>query len=378
MPTHASRRDFLLFITGTAGATLVAACRPRRSGESVSAVPTLVPDGFRPTPSGTAGGSDDDSRTQPFDFTATDPDHSALIVNREPLITAVDRFYVQSWNLLPDAIDATGWTLTIDGLVDRPLTLTYDDVLAFEPVEVMRTLECIGNPVGGNLIGNQTWTGVRLKPLLDETGIQPEAIRAKFTAADNYMTSIDLEWILQEDTLLVYAMDGQPLTHEHGYPLRIMMPGLYGQKMPKWIQRIEFSPERYQGYWEHYGWSDVCEVKTNSQIILPENLSTVTGTFALQGWAYGGKRRIVAVEVSVDGGEWQPCELLEGPSPLVWTMWWTAWTPERTGAFRVAVRATDETGFVQERPGELLESAYPDGTDAIHSLAYNARPPENS
>src|SRR6185436_13940306 len=172
------------------------------------------------------------------------------------------------------------------------------------------TLECIGNPVGGSLIGNTTWTGTQLRPLLDEAGIQSDAVRAKFEAADRYMTSIDLDWLLQDDTLLVYAMDGQPLTHEHGYPLRIMMPGLYGQKMPKWLFGMEFIDYKFQGYYEHYGWSDKCEVKTNSQIVLPENIATITGTFALQGWAYAGKRKITMVEISVDGGLWQQCDLL--------------------------------------------------------------------
>jgi DMSO/TMAO reductase YedYZ molybdopterin-dependent catalytic subunit len=311
------------------------------------------------------------------DFSGPDTFHSAITFDDNSRLTPVDRFYVQLWDLMPAPVDVAGWTLTISGLVDHPITLTYDDVKNFEPVTVMRTLECIGNPVGGPLIGNTYWTGFHLRPLLEDAGIRPEAIRAKFSAADRYKTSVELNWILQDETLLIYNMDGAPLTHEHGYPLRILMPGLYGQKMPKWITRIEFVDDEAQGYYEYHGWSDRAEVKTNSQIALPENFATITGTFALQGWAYAGRRRIAVVEISVDGGAWQPCDLMYGPSSLVWTQWWTTWTPTRTGALTVAVRATDETGFTQTVPGTLMDSAYPEGTDRIHSVAYQAAAPED-
>lgn len=371
MTSHISRRDFLLFVTGTAGAALFASCRP--ADEAPEGVPTLVAAGFDPTapPSPPAP-------TGAESFKPPDPAHSAITFDDGIRLTPLQEFYVQSSGLLGPPVDRDRWSLTIDGLVERPVTLRYDDLLAYEPVTVIRTLECIGNPVGGSLIGNQNWTGIRLKPLLEQAGVSPSAIRAKFEAGDGYDTAVELEWLLQEDTLLVYAMDGQPLTHDHGYPLRIMMPGLYGQKMPKWITRIELIDYAHLGYYEQDGWSDIAEVKTNSQIVLPENLATIHGSFALQGWAYAGKRRIVEVEVSVDGEPWQPCEVLPGPSPLVWTQWWTTWTPTRTGAFTAAVRATDETGFQQNRPGEFLESAFPAGTDAIHSVAYNAQPPSGS
>ncbi len=373
MVRHISRRSFLILVTGAAGA-LAASCRPVDTDSA--AIPTLVPDGFAPTPEPDAAGAA--ARSTPADFSQPDPAHSELLLDQETAITPLEHFYVQHWRTTPAPIDPANWTLTIHGLVDRPLTVTYADIMRTERISVMRTLECIGNPVGGGLIGNTTWTGFQLKPLLEEAGIKPEAVRAKFSSADEYRTAVDLEWILQPDTLLVYEMDGQPLPHEHGFPLRILMPGLYGQKMPKWLTGIELVAERYLGYWETNGWSDIAEVKTNSQIVLPANLTALSGSFALQGWAYAGRRAITAVEVSIDDGPWQPCELLPGPSPLAWTQWWTIWTPRRSGAFTAAVRATDEDGFTQSRPGQLLESAYPDGTDAIHSVAYHAQAPDGS
>lgn len=380
MRTQFTRRDFLILVTGTTG-FLMASCRPA-SISNVN-IPTLVPDGYEPTQAQSPTVSVPDAlatndRTHAADFSKPDPHHNDPVYQRETLLTPLDSFYVQAYALLPaPPIDETSWSLEIGGLVEQPLTLNYQDVLHFEPITIMRTLECIGNPIGGTLIGNTHWTGFRLQPLLKELGIKAGAQRAKFIAADGYRTAVDLEWILQEDTLLVYAMDDQPLTNAHGYPLRIMIPGLYGQKQPKWITSIEFVDTRYQGYYEQYGWSDVAAVKTNAQIRLPEAFSTITGTFTLQGWAYAGKRRIQRVEIRVDDGPWQVCDLLEGPSPLVWTQWWTAWMPNRTGAFTVAVRATDDTGYTQWQPGIALDSAYPDGTDAIHSVAYNAQEPES-
>lgn len=367
MTKRVTRRDFLLFVSGTAGAFLVS-CRPANPQSGETPVPTPVP----PTSAGSGS-----KAAEPTDFSALDPNYGSVTVDKEPVVTATDEFFTQAFSTL-EAVDINDWTLVIDGLVEKPLTFTYDDILALDSVTKMWTLECIGNPVGGELIGNATWTGVPIKPLLDEAGILDDAIRARFYAADDYTTAVDLEWITQEGTLLVYAMNGEPLDTAHGFPLRILMPGLYGQKMPKWITRIELIDNKFKGFWEQHGWSDIADVQTNSKIELPENMAQITGTFAIQGWAYAGKRRITKVEVQIDDGEWIPCELLEGSSALVWTQWWTAWTPQRTGSFNVAVRATDEDEFVQgEEDSETFGSAFPGGTSAIHSVDYNAKAPKS-
>jgi DMSO/TMAO reductase YedYZ molybdopterin-dependent catalytic subunit len=307
-------------------------------------------------------------------FDHPDPAHSTLTFDKEIRTTPVDQFYVQAWQDIPE-VDATAWSLSIDGLVDNPLVFTFDEIRAMERVTVMRTLQCISNPIGGALIGNTTWTGTALSPLLKRAGIRSSAVRARMDAADRYMNSILLDWLLQPDTLLVYEMDGEPLTAEHGFPLRLMIPGLYGQKMPKWITRMEFIDHNIPGYWEHYGWSDSAEVKTTSQIVMPEHLASVHGTLVLQGWAYAGKRDIVSVEIKVDDGPWLPCRLNKGPSPLVWTQWWAAWTPTHMGTSLISVRATDNHAFTQhDETQELLASSYPDGPEAIHRIALNATP----
>jgi hypothetical protein len=236
-------------------------------------------------------------------------------------------------------------------------------------VESLRTLECIGNPVGGTLIGNVRWGGCEAAALWREVGILPQATRAKFEAEDDYQTSVELKWITQPGVLMVYEMNGEPLPREHGFPLRILMPGLYGQKMPKWIRDIEFIDYDHQGYWESRGWSDVASVQTNSIVRQPGDLDRLSaGSTPVFGVAFAGLRRITDVEVRIDDGDWTHARLLQDDSSLVWTQWSFDWAAAE-GRHEIAVRATDETGFVQTTEGEsILSSAYPDGTDNIHAV----------
>jgi hypothetical protein len=254
-------------------------------------------------------------------------------------------------------------------LVERERILTLEEIRALPRVESMRTLECIGNPVGGSLIGNVVWGGVEAAGLWEQVGIRPQARRAKFEAEDDYATSVDLTWVTQPGVLLVYEMNDEPLPPEHGWPLRILMPGLYGQKMPKWIRDIEFIDYDHRGYWEQRGWSDVASVQTNSIIQQPRGLEQAPpGSIPVWGVAFAGLRRITRVEVRVDDGEWRSAELLQDQSPLVWTQWSFDW-PADGGRHKVSVRAADETGFVQSTEADsVLASAFPAGTDRIHSV----------
>lgn len=291
---------------------------------------------------------------------------------RTLIITPTGELYVQSYSRVPQ-VDPQAWRLQIHGLVERPTELSLDDVHAFPKIEAVRTLECIGNPVGGPLIGNVAWAGFEAAGLWEQVGIKPEALRARFSAEDEYSTSVELKWITQPGVVMVYEMNGAPLPPEHGFPLRILMPGLYGQKMPKWIREIEFIDEPHHGYWETRGWSDVASVQTNSILRQPQSLERVSsGRVPVFGVAFAGLRRITAVEVRVDEGEWLPAELLQDPSSLVWTQWSINWEAD-AGSHRLAVRATDEDGFVQSTEGDsILSSAFPAGTDDIHSIVVTA------
>ena len=295
-------------------------------------------------------------------------------LSRDIILTPNDEFYVMETNGTP-TVDRDTWQLTIDGLVKNPLTLSLADIAARPFVEQMRTLECIGNAVGGNQIGNAVWGGILLADLLAEVGVLATAVRARFEAADNYETSVTLDWLTQPGAMLATQMNGEPLPPEHGYPLRLFMPGLYGQKMPKWITRIEFIADAaHLGTWEKQGWSNEAAIKTNSLIMQPTHIQKVPfAPLEIFGVAYAGDRHITQVEVGIEmDGElsWQTVtELVRGPSDEVWTQFYLPWTPPQAGTYTLLVRATDDTGFVQtERARGILEGAFPDGTDKIHNI----------
>ena len=335
-----TRRSFLK-VAGAAGVALLTGCQAVENG---IALPTGSVAG---TPSSGGG-----LLPAPFEI----------------LITPTGSLYTQSYSRAP-TVQAADWRLRVHGLVSQEQTLSLADVKAFPKVESTRTLECIGNPVGGPLIGNVVWGGFEAAALWQLVGILPQAKRAKFEAEDDYQTSVELKWITQPDVLLVYEINGEPLPREHGFPLRILMPGLYGQKMPKWIRDIEFIDYDHQGYWESRGWSDTASVQTNSIIRQPGDLDRLpAGTVPILGVAFAGLRRITDVEVRVDDGDWTKADLLQGDSSLVWTQWSFDWAAA-SGRHKIAVRATDETGFVQTTEGQsILSSAYPAGTDNIHAV----------
>jgi DMSO/TMAO reductase YedYZ molybdopterin-dependent catalytic subunit len=291
-------------------------------------------------------------------------------------LTDVDKLYdtQYDYNQTPQ-IDAKTWSLKIDGLVDNPTTLDYKAVQAFPSFEDIRTLECIGNPVGGSLIGNIKWKGFAFDEILKQVKPKANATHLKFEAGDGYSTSVELKWATQPGVMMAYEMNGQPLTVEHGFPLRILMPGLYGQKMPRWITHIEFIDHYYRGFWESNGWSDVASVQTNSIIKGPTDGYTMkAGTvLAIQGVALAAPRKITKVEVQIDRGDWMPARLTQGESSLTWTQWYLTWTPPAPATYSIGVRATDETGFVQsnEANGVFGDSA-PNGTSAIHRIMISA------
>ncbi len=335
--TILTRRAFLK-VAGATGAALLTGCAVREDGTVSS---TGVP-------------------------SAGEPGLAAAPV--ELLITPTGSLYIQSYSSRP-TVESDSWQLNVHGLVEQPRTLTLADVRSFPRVEELRTLECIGNPVGGSLIGNIVWGGFVAQTLWDDVGILPEATRARFEAEDDYSTSVEMKWITQPGVLLVYEMNGQPLSTAHGFPLRILMPGLYGQKMPKWIREIEFINYDHLGYWESRGWSDVASVQTNSIIQQPQALDRVPpDAVPVFGVAFAGLRRIDRVEVRIDEGDWVAAQLLQGDSPLTWTQWAFDW-PAQAGRHKIAVRAGDETGFVQSTEADsILSSSYPAGTDRIHNI----------
>lgn len=360
-----SRRGFLVAITGSALAA-AAGCRP--DGQPA---PTIYAPGSATTSATTSAPTATPGSAAAATTPVLDPKYGKLTYDKT-ILTPTDSLYVTQYdyNNTPN-VDAATWKLVIDGKVDKPLSLTLDEIKAMPSTKEIRTLECISDPVGGTLIGNLMWKGVLFSEILKQLTPAPEVTHVRFEAADNYSTSVKLEWMTQPGVLLAYDMNDEPLTTVHGFPLRLHIPGLYGQKMPRWLTRIEFIDYDYTGYWEGRGWSNTADIRTRSAIRLPSDSGTAQAgsQIYIQGIAFAGKRKITQVEVQIDGGDWMPATLVENDGPLAWTQWYVTWTLPAPGTYRIGVRATDETGFVQsEEAAGLFGGAFPNGTDAIHRL----------
>jgi DMSO/TMAO reductase YedYZ molybdopterin-dependent catalytic subunit len=292
-----------------------------------------------------------------------------------PEVTPNGQFYVISKNPmgLDPRLDGRRWRLDIAGLVGRPLTLSLDDIKAMPALSRYHTLACISNEVGGDLIGNASWKGVRLRDVIGRAGgVNPRAIRFAFRSADGYTEGIPVADAMQADVMLAYEMNGAPLPPEHGFPLRLLIPGLFGMKNPKWITKIEAVSTDFTGYWQASGWSDEAVVQTMSAIRVPGDNGTVrAGEVGLGGVAYSGDRGIAGVEVSVDGGRtWMPAEVKPALGPYTWVLWAAIWKPAGPGRYTVRVRARDGGGVVQtaaERP------TLPDGATGHHTIRVQVR-----
>lgn len=261
-------------------------------------------------------------------------------------VTPNTDFFEVSKNPFDPQVDAIRWKFEIGGMVENSLSFTFDEIKSLPSVEQYATLACISNHVGGDLVGNALWRGVRLKDLLAQAGLKDGVVDIVMTAADDYRDSIPLNRALQEGTILVYEMNGEQLTVSHGFPVRLIVPGIYGMKNVKWIKRIEAVDYDFKGYWQRRGWDDRAEYQTMSRIDAPE--SDISGTTELAGMAFAGDRGISKVEVSTDGGRtWEEAEIKEPLSPNTWVLWHKAWTPSSKGDYAIVVRATDGRGTTQ-------------------------------
>jgi len=230
------------------------------------------------------------------------------------------------------------------------------------------TLECISNNVGGNLMSTGIFTGVSLKYLLEQVNPTSSATWAAFKAADGYSESLPLSAINSDPTILVaYQLDGETLPAAHGYPARILIPGRYGMKGPKWLTEIDLVDHESGGYWEQQGWDHNAVVKTTSRFDVPRDgdIVKVSGV-AVSGVAYAGTRGIGKVEVSTDGGAtWTEAQRTAPLSQLTWVLWNLDWQPPKEGSYQLVVRATDGTGAVQE---SNMASSYPGGAMGYHGI----------
>jgi hypothetical protein len=281
-------------------------------------------------------------------------------------ITPDGEFYRIDINTRPPVIDENEWELEVTGLFDNPRSLTLNDLMAFPRVTQPVTLSCISNRIGGDLISTALWTGVRLGLLLEELGLQPSAEELAIEAEDGFYESVTSQDMMDPRTLLVYAMNGETLPHEHGYPLRIYIPNRYGMKQPKWITRIEAIAGEGSGYWVDRGWSEEARphiVSIIDTVAIDQPLPD--GRIPVGGIAWAGDRGIQQVEIQVDDGAWQTGQLRVPPlSTLTWVQWRYDW-PASAGEHTLRVRATDGDGNLQigERTG-----VRPDGATGYHTI----------
>ena len=286
-----------------------------------------------------------------------------------PLIVPNDEFYRIDTSLVVPAISAETWSLRVHGMVDREVELTYQELLAMPLVERYVTIACVSNEVGGNLVGNAKWTGVRLREVLDMAGVQAGATQIVGRALDGWTAGFPTDYGLDDgrEALIAVQMNGEPLPRAHGFPARLIVPGLFGYvSATKWLSEIELTTlEAFDAYWVPLGWSKLGPILTQSRIDVPRSGATVpAGLVAVAGVAWAPDRGIEAVEVRVDEEPWQACELSEPLSDETWVQWKRDWqaTP---GRHTIQVRATDGLGDVQT--ADRTRPA-PDGARGHHSI----------
>src|SRR5579859_3946563 len=292
----------------------------------------------------------------------------AGITGPSPAITPVQNFYVVSKNFSDPVVDGQSWRLSLGGLVDRPQHLSLSELRSLPSVTQYVTLECISNDVGGDLMSTGSFTGVRMTDLIAMASPRGDGTWAAFRAQDGYAESLSLSTIDSEPEILVaYDLDGSPLPNAHGYPARVLIPGRYGMKGPKWLTSIDIVRQESGGYWEQQGWDHNAVVRTTARFDVPRDADIVKlGPVQLSGVAFAGIRGISRVEYSTDGGgSWADATLTPPLSQLTWTLWGATWTPGGEGSYKLAVRATDGTGAVQ---ASLATPSFPGGAAGYHTI----------
>jgi DMSO/TMAO reductase YedYZ molybdopterin-dependent catalytic subunit len=280
-------------------------------------------------------------------------------------------FYRIDTALVVPQLDTAGWSLKVHGMVDREVTIDWAALLTKPMEEALVTLMCVSNEVGGDLTGNAVWTGWPVRELLKMAGPKPGADMVLSTSTDGFTAGTPLS-VLTDDrnALIAIAMNGQPLPPEHGFPARLVVPGLYGYvSATKWVTDLKvttFADD--EGYWTPRGWSARGPVKTESRIDVPRSGDRVSaGTVAVAGIAWAQHRGIKAVEVRVDGGPWQAARLAEEPTVDSWRQWVLPWQAVK-GSHTITVRATDDEGVVQT---QTEAPPAPDGATGWHTVTVN-------
>jgi DMSO/TMAO reductase YedYZ molybdopterin-dependent catalytic subunit len=311
----------------------------------------------------------DSATLSPGDVASAAPEvpADATLSPVSPFITPIADFYRIDTAFSIPRVRVDQWALDIGGMVERPLRLTYADLLARPQVERHVTIACVSNEVGGNLVGTATWQGVLLADLLDEAGVQPGAEQVFGTSVDGWTCGFPVAAATDgRDAMIAVGMNGEPLPVRHGFPARVIVPGLYGYvSATKWLARLDLTTwDAEEGYWIPRGWAREAPIKTQSRIDVPRRGETVkAGTVAIAGVAWAQRRGVTRVEVRIDDGPWTEARLGSDVSTDTWRQWVLEWQAE-PGEHVIQVRATDGSGEVQT---DEVARPDPDGATGHHS-----------
>lgn len=281
-----------------------------------------------------------------------------------------DKFYTVTKNVVDPEVRPALWGLQVDGLVERPHLYRFDEISALAETEQETTLMCISNQIGAGLFSNAVWRGVPLRDLLEAAGPAEGAVEVMLSGADGYTDTFSFAQAMDPATLVAVTMNGDPLPQRHGYPARVVVPGLFGEKNVKWVTRIEVIDYDAKGFYEQQGWGPNFEVPTRSDIFAPRWRRTRQDDFVepfarnqvatIRGRAFAGARGVQSVEFSADDGEsWRPATIEYPGTDLTWTFWSVNWIPSQAGTFVLVSRAVDGTGAPQtsERRGITPQGA---------------------
>lgn len=294
-------------------------------------------------------------------------DVDLAVPGAEPWATPVTDFYRIDTALVVPRVDPATWTVRVHGLVEEEVVLTWDELLGSDLVEAWVTLACVSNPVGGDLVGNQRWLGLPVREVLARARPTGDADMVLSRSVDGFTASTPLEVLTDDrDALLAVAMDGQPLPAEHGFPVRMVVPGLYGYvSATKWVTELEVTRfDAVEAYWTQRGWSARGPVKTQSRIDVPRALAEVpAGDVVVAGTAWAQHRGVTGVQVRVDDGPWVDAELAADGGVDTWRQWRLVWAAE-PGEHTLRVRALDPDGPQTGVPAEVV----PDGATGYHAV----------
>ena len=286
-----------------------------------------------------------------------------------PVVTPVDTFFRIDTSMSPPVVDVATWKMSLHGRVDNPLTLTYEDLLGMPSIERYVTLSCVSNDIGGDLIGTQKFQGVRLSDLLDKVGVHSDASLILGESVDNFTAGFPTDFLKQSpDAMVAYAMNGAALPTEHGFPARLVVPGLYGYvSATKWLSGIKLTTLNDDPpYWVTKGWLADGVIQGASRIDVPRQGTTVkAGTVGIGGRAWTEIGGVKSVEVKIDEGQWQPATLAAPIAANTWRLWSYAWAAE-AGDHTIAVRMTNDNGTVQT---DVQHGVYPGAASGLHTIS---------